>query len=159
MIVSVLLSLLASSVPGDVSPAQACRTIADSTARLACYDAHERTEAPAPPAAPVATSVHAVRETPSAPASAVPAAPLASASSATIIRDAPTGRIAAVQRMRYGLFRLTLDDGRMFDTATDRAAPPAVGATVRLRRSVIGTTFLDVPGESPLTVRLVRAPR
>lgn len=159
MIVSVLLGFLATTAQSSALPPQACRTIADSAARLACYDALERAE----PAAPLATAPAAVPD--AAPRAAIPpapvpvAAPPASTSSADISRDAPTGRIATVTRQRYGLYRLTLDDGRTFDTATDRAAPPAAGTTVRLRRSVIGTTFLDAPGQSPITVRLVRTPR
>lgn len=172
MIVSVLLGFLATTAQSSAPPPQACRTITDSAARLACYDAQERAEPPARPAAPLATAPAAVHAAvpaaavPNAvPPAAIPPAPVpvaalpASTSSADIIRDAPTGRIASVTRQRYGLYRLTLDDGRTFDTATDRATPPAAGTTVRLRRSVIGTTFLDAPGQSPITVRLVRTPR
>lgn len=159
MIVSVLLGFLATTAQSSALPAQACRTIADSAARLACYDAQERAEPPARPAAPVATAPDAAPIAAIPPAPVPVAAPPASTSSADIIRDAPSGRIATVTRQRYGLYRLTLDDGRTFDTATNRATPPAAGTTVRLRRSVIGTTFLDAPGQSPITVRLVRTPR
>ena len=163
MIVSVLLGFLATTALSSAPPAQACRTITESAVRLACYDAQERAEPAARPTAPLATAPAAVPDV--APPAAISSAPVpvatlpASTSSADIIRDAPTGRIAAVTRQRYGLYRLTLDDGRTFDTATDRATPPAAGTTVRLRRSVIGTTFLDAPGQSPITVRLVRTPR
>ncbi|WP_277970760.1 hypothetical protein [Sphingomonas echinoides] len=163
MIVSVLLGFLATTAQSSAPPPQACRTIADSAARLACYDGQERAEPAARPAAPLASAPAAVPD--AAPLAAIPPAPVpvaalpASTSSADIIRDTPTGRIATVTRQRYGLYRLTLDDGRTFDTATDRATPPAAGTAVRLRRSVIGTTFLDAPGQSPITVRLVRTPR
>lgn len=154
MIVSVLLGFLATTAQSSAPPAQACRTIADAAARLACYDAQERAGPLARPAVPLAAPPAAIAPAP-VPVAALPAG----TSSADIIRDAPTGRIATVTRQRYGLYRLTLDDGRTFDTATDRATPPAAGTAVRLRRSVIGTTFLDAPGQSPITVRLVRTSR
>lgn len=129
-------------------PAQDCRAIADPAARLACYDTRE--SAPTPPA-PVAAPAYA-------PSAAAPvfAPPAPSVSSASIVRAAPSGRVTTVAPLRYGLFRVTLDDGRVFDTATSTDAPPAAGMAVKLRRSVIGTTFLDMPGRSPITVRLVR---
>lgn len=144
---------------------QDCRAIADATLRLACYDARDRVAPPAPPAparAPIAPDAPAPREAVAvAPAPAPVAAPAPAArrslSSAEIIRADPTGRIVAVTRLRHGLHRMTLDDGRAFDTTTDAVAPAPVGSAVRLRRTTIGTTFLDVDGREPLTVRLVRA--
>jgi hypothetical protein len=145
MAATLMIDLLALAAAA-VSPVQDCRAISNAADRLACYDA--RDAAPRPPAA---------KPVPAAPTTAEPLPPPApSASSAAIVRADPSGRIVSVKRLRYGLSRLTLDDGRVFDTATNTDAPPAVGTSVRLRRSVLGTTFLDSPGRSPLTVRLVR---
>lgn len=127
---------------------QDCRAITDSAARLACYDARE-----AKPASASSLEMPSTRPAPGyAPSAPQPTA----ASNASIVRSDPTGRVTSVTARRYGLFRLTLDDGRTFDTATNTNAPPVVGDSVRLRRTPIGTTFLDIPGRSPVTVRLVR---
>lgn len=131
------------------SPATDCRTITDPGARLACYDEREARPAAAP--APIASQ-------PSVPLGSAPtqqsAAPVAMSEQAS--RE---GRIAAIAPLRRGLFRITLADGRAFDTATNEDLPPEVGTSIRLRRSVIGTTFLDASGFSPITVRPVRQNR
>jgi len=146
MSVSVLLDLLLLMA---AAPGQDCRTVSDPAARLACYDARDAASSAAP--APAAEPPLAMPSTATPRPAALPApAPAAS------VRADPSGRVVGVAPLKYGLFRLTLDDGRMFDTATNTDAPPAVGASVTLRRSFIGTTFLDVPGRSPLTVRRVR---
>ena len=140
MSVSVLLDLVLLAAAATAAQDPECRAIADPVARLTCYDLRDRKSLP-PSAGEAPMAV---------PPSAAPRpAPAPSSGDAA-------GRIASVAPLKYGLFRLTLDDGRMFDTATNKDAPPAVGASVTLRRSFIGTTFLDVPGRSPLTVRRVR---
>lgn len=72
------------------------------------------------------------------------------------VRADSSGRVTEITPLRHGLFRVHLDDGRMFDTTTNTAAPPAVGDDVSLRRTVVGTTFLDIRGRSPISVRLGR---
>ncbi|WP_052507933.1 hypothetical protein [Sphingomonas hengshuiensis] len=156
-----MLDLIALAAAASIAAPQGqdCRAIADATLRLACYDARDRAAAtPAAPAraaapAPVAPTAPRPRAVVEAPA---PAAPARALSSAEIVRADRTGKLVAVTRMRHGLHRLTLDDGRAFTTTSDTAAPPPVGASVRLRRTALGTTFLDVEGRGPLTVRLVR---
>lgn len=161
----VVIEILVASAALPNPPLQDCRSIADPQARLACYDARDR-EAPTPAAGqpPAAPSVAAPRPAPSAPLPArtevarapAPSVDTGSLSSAEIVRANPTGRIAAVSPLRYGLFRIQLDDGRQFDTTSNTVAPPLVGETVSLRRTAMGTTFLDVRGRSPITVRLLR---
>lgn len=164
----VMFDMLAATAAVASPPPQDCRLIADPAARLACYDQRDAApaaSAPRPPEARVSqpspssvppAAMPAPGPVAAAPAYAAPASQPPAASSAEIIRAARSGRIASVAALRYGLFRLTLDDGRIFETATNTDSPPAVGTSVKLRRSVIGTTFLDVPGRSPITVRLVR---
>ncbi|MCW6533369.1 hypothetical protein [Sphingomonas lycopersici] len=123
-----------------VSPTQDCRSVADPGARLSCYDAREA--ASAPPASNAAPAAPAGPVARSAPPPASPA-----------VSTEPTGRVAAVTALRYGLFEVRLADGRLFETASNAISPPAVGASVRLRRSVLGTIFMDVPGRPPITVR------
>jgi len=130
-----------------VPPTQDCRSVADPGARLSCYDAREAAStSPASNAAPAAPAGPVARSAPP------PASPAASTEPTE-----PTGRVAAVTALRYGLFEVRLADGRLFETASNAISPPAVGASVRLRRSVLGTIFMDVPGRAPITVRSRRS--
>ncbi len=146
----VMIHLVAISAGLSAPQAGECRSIADPAARLACYD--ER-EAPRPaariPTAPTAAARPARQPVPTT----------AGTSRADSVRADAEGRVVAVARRRYGLFRLTLDDGRAYDTTTNTQAPPAVGAAIRLRRTPLGTTFLDTRGRDPITVRRVRPDR
>ena len=65
------------------------------------------------------------------------------------------GRIAAVSPLRHGYFRLELEGGPAYET-TVIGTPPPVGAEVRIRNTLFGTTFFDIKGWSPITVRLSR---
>ena len=75
---------------------------------------------------------------------------------ASMDRNAKTGgRIAAVSALRHGYFRLELDGGPAYET-TVVGTPPPVGAEVRIRHTLFGTTFFDIKGWSPITIRLSR---
>ena len=65
------------------------------------------------------------------------------------------GRIATVSPIRHGYYRLELDDGTAYETTVTGTPPPA-GATVTIRRTFLGTTFFDIRGWSPISVRLAR---
>lgn len=139
-------TLMAVMSPLAAPEPQDCRLIVEPAKRLACYDARTTPVEPAaarPPAAPL-------RRPATPPVSSyVPPA-------ASIVADR-TGRIVAVERLRYGRYRVALDDGRAFLTSTNTAAPPRIGENVSLRRSAIGTTFLDIGGRQPITVRPAKA--
>ncbi|WP_419816160.1 hypothetical protein [Glacieibacterium sp.] len=158
MIASVMIELLALAAVAGSPQTRDCRAIADQSSRLACYDAREASPlATVPPVAAATTPQAAAAPTPALPvAAAAPVPAAASPSAATLVRADPTGKITSVVPLRHGLFRLTFDDGRAFDTASNVAAPPLVGASVTLRRTLIGTTFLDAPGRSPMAVRFAR---
>jgi len=137
--VSALLAVMSSLAAPEP---QDCRSIGDPAKRLACYDARNTPAEPPvarPPVAPPRRSA-----TPPVSSYVPPAA--------SIVADR-TGRIVTVDRLRYGRYRVALDDGRAFLTSTNTAAPPRVGESVSLRRSAIGTTFLDIRGRQPITVR------
>jgi len=157
-----VIEILAASAALPSAPLQDCRSIADPQARLACYDARDRASPePASAATPSMTPTSPVSPAPPpaarpAPPAPMAAAPTSAASSAEIVRANPTGRIAAITPLRYGLFRIQLDDGRQFNTTSNTDAPPTVGDSVSLRRTLMGTTFLDIRGRSPITVRLQR---
>ena len=159
MSASLMFDLVAMAAAGAMPQAGDCRAIADPAARLACYDSRAALPSAAtPPSVPAPSYAPPPAAVPP-PASTAPAPvpPPRGASSASVVRADPTGRVVSVTPLRYGLFRVALDDGRSFDTATNTDPPPPVGASVRLRRTpLLGTTFLDVPGRNPITVRLVR---
>ena len=142
-----LLGTAAYAAPSDTGT---CRAIADPTERLACYDrAADQPAASAParnaPATPLAASPQ-----PLAPAPAPVRAPTREEAKATT-----SGRIAATQPLRHGYFRLELEDGAAYET-TVVGPPPPVGSEVHIRRTLFGTTFFDIKGWSPITVRLSR---
>jgi hypothetical protein len=60
-----------------------------------------------------------------------------------------------VEPLPHGLFRLHLADGTSYDTSQE-GAHVAPGETIHIRRSPLGTTFADLPGQHPMPVRLVR---
>ena len=157
MIASVIIELLALAAVAGSPQTRDCRAIADQSSRLACYDAREASPLSTEPPVAAVTTPRAAPSAPALPvAAAAPVPAAASPSAATLVRADPTGKITSVVPLRHGLFRLTLDDGRAFDTASNIAAPPVVGASVTLRRTLIGTTFLDAPGRSPMAVRYAR---
>lgn len=136
-----------------------CRAITDAAARLACYDVRERTSAVPPPAsAPRVATPQAPVGAATAPATGAPSS-RSETTTADAVRADPGGEIALVTRMRYGKYRIQLADGRMFDTTVNEVVPPEVGEKVTLRRTRLGTTFLDVSGRRSLTVRLAEPSR
>jgi len=62
------------------------------------------------------------------------------------------GQIVAVRPLRHGYFALELDNGAVYET-TVVGTPPPVGADVHIRHTLFGTTFFDIKGWSPITVR------
>jgi hypothetical protein len=126
-----------------------CAGIDDPSARLACYDS--RSGRAARPAA-----VPAPR-----PASPPSATSPATANAYLDQRDALKSRtdfesrLKTVVPLRHGYFRLELADGTSYDTTTV-APPPAVGDLIHVRRTPFGTTFFDIDGRKPFTVRLSR---
>jgi hypothetical protein len=146
---AVLCSALIPLPLGAAQAAERCNRIADAAARLACYDA--RNGAPAAPRGAV-------------PGPA-PVTMLPSPSRRSIERVRPAeraapeldSRIVAVRPALHGYWLLTLADGRLYET-TQSGDAPTVGEAVHLRRTFLGTTFLDIHGRTPLTVRPVPRP-
>ena len=134
-----------------------CRALSDPAARLSCYDTIGA-EAPLPAPAPSAAVSSSVAEpsAPSAPVAAPPARTATQAPNSDLKRRSDfDSRIAAVVPQRHGYYRLVLDDGSAYLT-TSVAPPVPVGAAVHIRRTVIGTTYLDTPGRDPIAIRLAR---
>jgi len=144
--------LLASAASAADSDVGKCRSITEAAARLACYD--RAADQPAAPAE--ASPAPAVPATSSA--APPPTAPVAARVPAPTRDDRKTvssGRIAAAQPLRHGYFRLELEDGTAYET-TVVGPPPPIGAEVHIRHTLLGTTFFDIKGWSPITVRLSR---
>lgn len=144
----------ASAAAADVGK---CRAIADPTERLACYD--RAADQPAARAEPVVPAEPApARNAPATPLAASPQPPTPAPVRAPTREEAQaatSGRIAAAEPLRHGYFRLAMEDGAVYET-TVVGPPPPVGAEVHIRRTLFGTTFFDIRGWSPITVRLSR---
>ena len=135
-----------------------CRAIEDPTQRLACYDQRSGR-------AVQGGSGQASRPIPAAPAQTAPAPYSPQSAPAPEMtesrRDALKRRtdfdssIKAVVTLRHGYYRLELADGTSYDTTT-LVPPPQVGEAVHVRRTPFGTTFFDMEGRDPFTVRLSR---
>ncbi len=142
-------ALSAALVLGGVMavPAQAqdCRSIADPTQRLACYDRQQGVpaSAPAEPAQPVNRTGLREAKAPKPPK----AAEKKSGFSSTIVGISP---------MNFGLFELRLADGSVWSTTTSSGRRPVVGDVVSYRRSMLGAHFFDIKGQGPVTVRRER---
>lgn len=124
-----------------------CARIDDPSARLACYDRQsgratqdsQPMPVPAPPTAPSAASTNNYQDRRDALKS----------------RTDFDSRLKAAIPLRHGYYRLELEDGTAYDTTTV-APPPHAGAMVHVRRTPFGTTFFDMEGRKPFTVRLSR---
>ncbi|MBO9670431.1 MAG: hypothetical protein J7485_07935 [Sphingobium sp.] len=161
MLLRTAIEILAAAAVSPGAPLQDCRAIADPRDRLACYDARDGTAVPSSPPSPPASAPTvpvppvAIGTAPAAQRAPAPA-PTRPATDAEIVRATPTGQVASITPLSHGLYRIQLDDGRQFDTTSNVSAPPQVGEAVSLRRTAIGTTFMNVRGRSPITVRLLR---
>jgi hypothetical protein len=136
------------AVAAPPSPKQ-CRNIADPAARLACYDR-------AADEGSAGKQVQSLQRPAAMPASAPPPPMKASEAKRAAARPAEkaamSGQIVAVRPLRHGYFALQLDSGAVYET-TVVGTPPPMGAEVHIRRTLLGTTFLDIRGWSPIAVR------
>lgn len=146
--------LLSATVYGQADMA-GCSAIAAPAARLSCYDAlagHGAPQAPAAakpaprpaPAARSATHTFSIRAAP------------APSSYETLRKRSNFDSVALeIEPLPHGLLRLHLADGTAYDTSME-GAHIAKGETLHIRRSPLGTTFVDLPAQQPIPVRLVR---
>lgn len=128
-----------------------CASIDDPSARLACYDARSGRAAQS-------GAAHAPFPVPSS------TAPMTSPTLSNADLDQRQAlksrtdfgsRLKTVVPLRHGYFRLELADGTSYDTTTV-APPPIVGDLIHVRRTPLGTSFFDIDGRKPFTVRLSR---
>jgi hypothetical protein len=155
VLASGLVASHASAAPRSIED---CRALTDPSARLACYDELAGRPPAAAQAEPPAAAAPAVTKhaTPSSPVQATPA-PQASKAPVENLKHRPDfdSRLAAVVPLRHGYYRLELEDGTAYET-TAVAPPPQAGEAVHIRRTFVGTTYLDTPGRSPIAIRLAR---
>lgn len=142
--------LLAATAHGQADITR-CSTIAAPSARLACYDALAGQTS----AQPSATSMPAPLPAPAARPATHPVSTLATAYTALRKRSHFEAIAQEVEPLPHGLFRLHLADGSAYDTSME-GAHIAQGAMLHIRRSPLGTTFVDLPSQAPIPVRLVR---
>lgn len=142
-----------------------CAEIDDPTARLACYDAKNRTAGgtvatpvlpqggvPQSGSAPVATGGEAGTERASARSPQRPAV-----ATGQLTRMTPT--VAAISERGPGAYLLTMDDGAQWEFAEDMAPTylaPQRGSRVEIERGVLGNYRMRFDGQQPVRVRRVR---
>ncbi|MFB9051104.1 hypothetical protein ACFFV8_20600 [Sphingobium indicum] len=130
-----------------------CARLDDPSERLACYDRRSGRAAADSRPIPLPASP--------APARVAGAAAAAEGDSYQDRRDVLKSRtdfdsrLKAAVPLRHGYYRLELEDGTAYDMTTV-GPPPPVGAMVHVRRTPFGTTFFDMEGRKPFTVRLSR---
>jgi nucleoid-associated protein YgaU len=148
-----------------------CAAIADSNARLACFDqlsasAPPATSKKAPAAAPVAAAPAAAAAAPAAPVAAPAAASLgAEALPKThdrAVNAAPTSltaQVTGVLETQGNMFRITLDNGQVWQTQEGRSMfTVRVGDTVRIDRRSLGSYLISKMqnGKEGYSVRAIR---
>jgi hypothetical protein len=165
-------ALAASPTPDDL---RRCAAIADSLARLVCFD---QLSASLPPDAPAATSKKAPPAAPvAAPAAvpAAPAAPVAAPAAASLGAESlpkthddrtasagpttMTAQITAVVETQGNMFRITLDNGQVWQTQEGRSMfTVRVGDTVRIDRRSLGSYLISKVqnGKEGYSVRATR---
>lgn len=148
------LLLMSSAVLADDAAVLRCRAIADSTARLACYDAivlQPGTAGAGSAAAKAATP--AATTTPSAPAQSSPAQQSPSQFGLEA-RQANKTEIQAIESSIVGSFEgwransnIRLANGQVWQIADDTARAHYVdNPKVRIRRGALGSFYLEIEG-------------
>jgi hypothetical protein len=162
---------------GPIDAAAECAAVDDDARRLSCYDALFRAGAggtapavaasPKPAAAAVPTAAAAVNATPapsSAPAAVDPAVEFGLTGQQIERRKAPEtrerppesiqARVDQAEQDRYGLWRLTLDNGQVWvQTEAALGARFQSGTVVEIRRGTLGSYVLEMPGRPVIRVR------
>jgi hypothetical protein len=134
-----------------------CSAIADSAARLACFDQLSSAPAAAPAAkkGPVAAPVAPVVVAPAAPASAAPATGSFGAeavpksaeekAAAASLPTSITAHVTAVLPTQGNMYRITLDNGQVWQTEEGRSVfTVKVGDTVQVDKRSMGSYQLAV---------------
>lgn len=134
----VVLFLVSSAALADDTAMRACRAVADTQARLSCYDKIELAATPvAKPAAPVLTPQQSFGLAPAAMAVQAPA------------------KIDSIESTIVGTFagwgpntRFTLANGQVWRVAdgSEATLTPSTNTKVVIKRNFIGTIFLQVEG-------------
>ena len=124
-----------------------CARVDDPSERLACYDRRSgrarQDSRPIPvPASPAAISAAAINNH-------------QDRRDALKNRTDFDSRLKAAIPLRHGYYRLELEDGTAYDMTTV-APPPQTSTAIHVRRTPFGTTFFDMEGRKPFTVRLSR---
>jgi hypothetical protein len=139
---------VASAADSTLEVARRCTQVADSLQRLVCFD--RAFAAPAAAPGPTAAPVAAVPVAAAPPPVAAPVAPPAPALGDESVRRknqeradaAPTtltATVSAMKELRPDVFRLTLDNGQVWDqTESESLFSVKVGDSVRIDRGKMG---------------------
>jgi nucleoid-associated protein YgaU len=170
-VVLMCLSATAMAAAPSADDIRRCAAIADSSARLACFDqlsaAPPATSKRAPVAAPLATAPAVAAPA----AAAAPVAPTAAALGAEALpktreeRAATAGptslvaKVTGVLATQGNMYRITLDNGHVWQTMEGRSVfTVKAGDTVRIDKRSMGSYQLarEVDGNAGYPVRAVR---
>jgi hypothetical protein len=129
-----------------------CSTVVEDRARLKCYDeqaARQKKAAAAASPAPAAASKPARATSPSSDfglnEEALRKRQAASNPDTPKDPEQLVARVAAVAKKPRGEFRITLDDGQVWEETqhSSSSIPPGVGDTVTIKRGLLGSYFLE----------------
>lgn len=131
--------------PGEISAITACRAIADSQRRLACYDsATQRLEQAISSKELTVLSRTDVRRTRrSLFGFSMPNIPFLSGGGDDVDRQI-TAKLARVRSMGYGKFQFALEDGAVWETTEPESSGdmPRTGQNVTIKRGALGNYFI-----------------
>jgi hypothetical protein len=139
-------------------PAQAqdCRSIADPSQRLACYDRQQGAPAAAPAAPATAPAAEPAQPEPNRTGLREAKAPKVKAPEANTPKSGFSSTVASISPLSFGLYELQLADGSVWSTTTSSGRRPVVGDRVTYRRSMLGAHYFDIKGQRPVSVRRER---
>lgn len=143
--------------PSEISAFAACRAIADSQRRLACYDAaSQRLEQAIAARELTVLSRTEVRQTRrSLFGFYLPRLPFFGGDDQAIKQI--TAKVVSVRSAGYGKWQFRLEDGAVWETTESSVDGfvPERGASVTIKQGVLGNYFLLFPGENALRGRRV----
>jgi hypothetical protein len=151
--------MLAGIATADAPSARSCTSIADKMARLACYDAAlgaNTVSVPVPHSATSAASQGAPQTAPARPAPLVAKTPddmfgdtgNLRGSQKPVLPKQLTATVLSAVPLSQGLYRLTLDNGQIWQTTqTDGAVDFDPHNSVTISRMLLGNYLISRTGE------------
>ena len=133
-----------------------CRTVAEPTARLACFDATVAGFAAATASQNVIVVAKEEVERRERERFGAPAVPALAGSDGQALDDLET-TVAAIRYTPFGKLVIGLPDGATWEQIDSRelAREPRVGTPVKLRKATLGSYLVNVDGQTAIRMRRV----